>query len=388
MSIQTSNADFRRTIKIASQVVDKGAKIPVLQSVRCRANGKFEATGTDLDMQVSASVPISHGPEVAFCLSSPARVIEAVKNGGDDIAISLGDKQVEVAAGELVLSVDKFEADDFPAIDGDRPLDAYFTATMSAAMIASINRISSAISTEETRYYLNGVNVRALSGGIYRFAATDGHRLSFVDIALPDASGDIGDIIIPRKVIRVLSQLGLKAKGDIKFALGTVPPANREEGTAPSRAGAPRLSLAFEADGATVEIRAKLIDGTYPDYTRVLPMANDKPVLFNVTDLRRALLGVSIKTKEVRAVKLAFTKASVTLSAKYLGLGIGAVSAISCTHSMPGFEISFNGRYLLDMLDSVTGDEVVITMADTYAPALVRDPADTEWTGVIMPMRV
>lgn len=386
MSIQTSNADFRRVIKMAGKVVEKNAKIPVLSTVRCRANGKFEATGTDLDIQISASVPVEHGPEQSFCLMSPAKVIAAMAGGGCDVSIELDEGKAGIQSGALSLKVDTLPADDFPH-DGDSELDAFFTATLSAEMVGAIDRVSCAISTEETRYYLNGVNVKKLPDGQYRFAATDGHRLCMMDLRIPDAIGEIGDIIIPRKVVRLLSELATKAPGDIKIAVGTVPPANRDDSTAPARSGAPRFSAVFECEGAAVTLRARLIDGTFPDYARVIPTANDKPLLFNVAELRKALKGVTGYSKDYRAVKVELADGA-TLSAAFAQIGINASVTAPCQHTSPGFTIGLNGRYLMDMLDSVRGEEIVFTASDSSGPLLVKDPADTQWTGVLMPMRV
>jgi DNA polymerase-3 subunit beta len=318
---------------------------------------------------------------------SPTKVIAAMSGGDRDVSLTVGDKKVDIQSGRLSLAVDTLHADDFPH-DGDRELDAFFTATLSAKMIGAIDRVSYAISVEETRYYLNGVNVKQLPDGQYRFAATDGHRLCCIDMRIPDANGDIGDIIIPRRVVRLLSELATKAPGDIKIAVGTVPPANRDDSTAPARSGAPRFSAAFECEGAAVTLRAKLIDGTFPDYARVIPTANDKPLLFNVAELRKALKGVTGYGKDHRAVKVELGKDGANLSAAFVNFGISAAVTVPCQHASDGFTVGLNGAYLLDMLDSVRGEEIVFTASDTSGPLLVKDPADTQWTGVLMPMRV
>lgn len=388
MNIETTNADFRRAITMASKVLGNDARIPILSTLRCRANGKLEVTGTDLDMQISVSVPRAKGPEAAFCLMAPRTVMTSVNDaGGKEVAISVDNGAIGITSGAFSLKVGTLPSDDFPH-DGDRPLDAHFSATLSPAMVASLSRVAAAISKEETRYYLNGVNISRIEGGLFRLAATDGHRLQWIDIALPDATGDVGSIIIHTKTVRLLRELAGKASGDVKLTVGSVPPPNREESTAPGRSGLPRIALAFDAGGAGIVMRAKLIDGTYPDYSRVIPTQGNKQMLFNVAELRRALKGVSGHSKNVRAVRIVLGKDTAAISAKYVEFSIDAASTVSCQNNAPGFEISFNGQYLLEMIEAVQGEEVAMSCLGTSGPMLVRNPSDTAWGGVLMPMMV
>lgn len=389
MGIEANSRAFRRAVEMAAKVVDRSAKIPILSTVRCRANGKLEVTGTDLDMTLSVSVERVPGKDMEFALMSPMEVVKSIAAaGGDGLKIELVDRKANFATGGLTMDVGTLHADDFPMI-AVQDLDPTFTATLSAAHIRSIMRVANAISTEETRYYLNGLCVRRMESGMFRAEATDGHRLHFIEMVWPDASGEFAEFIIPRKAVRIMSELASKAAGDVKLVIGTVPPVNRDESLAPARGGAPKLSLSFEIGRDAIEMKTKLIDGTFPDTGRVVPKSNERTMLFNSGELRSALMAVSGKSKDTRAVKIILSEGAATLSAKYAALDIDASVTVPCQHDGNGFEIGFNGRYLIEMIESGQGDEIsFICGADASGPALVKNPADTEWTGVLMPMRV
>lgn len=389
MTVQVKTADFRKAISIATKVVERRNTLPILETLRCRANGKLEVVGTDLDIALAVAIPRSKGKDAAFSLMAPRQIGGALAvAGGDAVSLVFDGNKVAVATGALSLSAGTLPADDFP-IDIDRPLTADFEVTLSPAHIKSLSRITSSISKEETRYYLNGINFKRMDGNRFRAASTDGHRLSYIDLELPDAAGDLADIIIPRKVVGLLRDLGGKSSEGIKLRVGSVAPANQDDSLAPGRVGALKLAAWFDANGAAVSMVAKLIDGKFPDYSRVIPQNNANPMLFKVADLRRAIRAVSGFSKHVRAVKMEFTGAKCSISAAYVDISLAAAIDVPCEHKADGFEIGFNGEYLLALIDAAGGDEIILNAGATSAdPVLIQNPSDTEWGGVLMPMRV
>jgi DNA polymerase-3 subunit beta len=390
MNVETTSADFRRAIFLAGKVVERRSTIPILSMIRCHANGSFEATGTDLDMTLTATVARAPGPDADFCMQSPQHVIAAVAAaGGKSVAMAHENGKLRLSSDALEVTVDTLPADDFP-MDHLRPLDEHFSATFSPANIAAIERVTGAVSTEETRYYLNGVRLKSVGPTTIQAQATDGHRLYLCDIELPDAKGELGEsVIIPRKAVRLLIDLAKSAKDGVRLTIGSPAPANRVEGTAPERPGASRLRLSFAERAADISLISKLIDGTFPAVERVIPAGGDKQALFNVATIRRALAAVSGHSREVRAIKIAFdAPGSATISAAYLGIGLAASIKVPCEHSAAGLTVGFNGGYLDSIVNAARGEEVLFTMTDETAPTLVKNPADTAWTGVLMPMRV
>lgn len=389
MTVQTSSADFRRAIFLAGKVVERRSTIPILSMIRCHANGSFEATGTDVDMTLTARVARVPGPNADFCMQSPQQVITAVAAaGGKSVAMKHDGGKLQVSSDALDITVDTLPSDDFP-IDHLRDLDEQFSATFSPLDIAAIARVADAVSTEETRYYLNGVRLKSLGETTIQAQATDGHRLYLCDIELPDAAGRLGEsVIIPRKAVRLLVELAKSAQNGVRLVIGAPAPANRIEGTAPEQPGASRLRFSFAERAADISVTSKLIDGTFPAVEKVIPSEGDKQALFKVADLRRAIAAVSGHSREIRATKVAFDgKGAATVSAAYLGIGLAASIKVPCDYAGAPFEIGFNGGYLASILNAVRGEEVAFTMSDPAAPVLVRNPADTAWTGVLMPMR-
>ena len=390
MTIQTSSADFRRAIFLAGKVVERRSTIPILSMIRCHANGSFEATGTDLDITLTAKVARKPGPDADFCMQAPQQVITAVAAaGGKSVAMKHDAGKLHLSSDSLDITVATLPSDDFP-IDHLRDLDEQFSATLSSSDIAAIARVADAVSTEETRYYLNGVRLKSIGDTTIQAQATDGHRLYLCDIHLPDAKGRLADnIIIPRKAVRLLVELAKSAQNGVSLVIGSPAPANRIEGTAPEQAGASRLRFGFTERAADVTVTSNLIDGTFPAVEKVIPTDGDKQARFRVADLRRAISAVSGHSRETRATKIALgADGAATISAAYLGIGLAASVTVPCEYRGPAFEIGFNGGYLASILNAVRGEEIAFTMTTTDAPALVRNPADPAWLGVLMPIRL
>jgi DNA polymerase III subunit beta len=233
-----------------------------------------------------------------------------------------------------------------------------------------VDKTRFAISTEETRYYLNGIHLHAAGNGpdaMLRAVATDGHRLAKIELALPAGAEAIPSIIVPRKTVAELRKLVDTVEGDVQVAVS------------PTR-------IQFILERAVLVSR--LIDGTFPDYERVIPVGNEKIAHLATKAFAAAVDRVStISTERARAVKLRFDEDRLTASAVSTEAG-RAEEEIDAEYASEALEIGFNSRYILDMLAEVEGDTVRMEMANPAAPTLVQDPADTSTVYVLMPMRV
>lgn len=392
MDVQTKTADFRRAVTIANKVVERrGTTIPALGAIHCHANGALEVSATDLDLTVTTKIEREPGVDADFLLRNPRAMLQAVAAaGGKTIGISHKDAQAIVVSDSLRLKVGTFPADDLP-LDLNRPLDTTFAVTLSQQHVADLARVAGAMSTEETRYYLNGVHLAAIAPGLIRATATDGHRLYFMEIAVPDATGELpgAGLIVPTKTIRLLLDLSKSSPDGVRVTVGNRAPANSETTTAPEKSGMPVLRLGFRERAAEVTLTSKLIDGTFPDCQRVVPTGGDIQALFQVADMRRAIRAIAGHSKSERAVRIELLEnGAASLSAAYVSIDLAADIVIPCQHSRPGYVIGFNGGYLASVLDASRGDEIVLTMSNPDAPAIVRNPADTAWTAVLMPIRV
>ncbi|HSK40982.1 MAG TPA: DNA polymerase III subunit beta, partial [Arenibaculum sp.] len=262
--------------------------------------------------------------------------------------------------------------DDFPQMSGGDM--AHRFPLQAGELRALIDKTRFAISTEETRYYLNGIYLhaaRARTGEaevpVLRAVATDGHRLARVEMPLPDGAEAIPGVIVPRKTVAEVRKLVDEAADRIEVSLSET-----------------KIRFAFDS----VVVTSKLIDGTFPDYERVIPTGNDKELEVDARVFASAVDRVAtISTEKSRAVKLSLSPGSLVLSASSPEAG-SATEELETSYSSSPLEIGFNSRYLLDITQQIEGDTARFTMADAASPTIVRDAADGAALYVLMPMRV
>jgi DNA polymerase-3 subunit beta len=233
-----------------------------------------------------------------------------------------------------------------------------------------IDRTSFAISTEETRYYLNGIYLHVTENEavpVLRAVATDGHRLARMEMPRPDGAENMSGVIIPRKTVNELRKLIEDTEETVAVALSDT-----------------KVRFSFD----DVELISKLIDGTFPDYQRVIPEANDKVMEVDRKTFSDAVDRVStISTEKSRAVKVELNNGSLVLTASSPDDGT-ATEELEVSYTGDRLEIGFNSRYLLDITKQIEGDNARFVMADSASPTLVRDVADASALYVLMPMRV
>jgi DNA polymerase III subunit beta len=233
-----------------------------------------------------------------------------------------------------------------------------------------IDRTRFAISTEETRYYLNGIYLHAAKTdkvNMLRAVATDGHRLARMEIPLPEGASGMPGVIVPRKTVTELRKLLDEMDQDVSVALSDT-----------------KIRFTF----ADTVLTSKLIDGTFPDYDRVIPVNNERILEVDCKAFAEAVDRVStISTEKSRAVKLAIERGNLTLSATSPENGT-ATEELEVRYNAPAIEIGFNSRYLLDITEQIEGEGARFAMADAASPTIVRDSADGSALYVLMPMRV
>jgi DNA polymerase-3 subunit beta len=233
-----------------------------------------------------------------------------------------------------------------------------------------IERTRFAISTEETRYYLNGIYLHAMGEGasaVLRAVATDGHRLARFETVLPTGAGEMPGVIVPRKTVGELAKLLDGGDENVRVSLSDS-----------------RIEFRF----SDVTLSSKLIDGTFPDYERVIPTQNDKSMTVDKGIFAQAVDRVStIASAESRAVKLAVSAGRLNLSANAPDRG-QANEEIEVEYGSTDLEIGFNARYLLDIATQLAGDSAEFVFADAGSPTLVKDRDSASVLYVLMPMRV
>ena len=229
-----------------------------------------------------------------------------------------------------------------------------------------IDKSKFAISTEETRYYLNGIFFHAINNSL-RSVATDGHRLACIQSDLPSGADDIPSIIIPRKTIGEVRKLIEDIEGNINLFIS-------------------ETKIRFEV--TNISLTSKLIDGTFPDYERVIPKTNTKIMTVQTNDFASSIDRVAtISSDKSKAVKFVIKDNLLTLTVINPDAGT-AVEKVDVTYEADDLEVGFNARYLLDIASQIDGETMTFTLEDPGAPALINDSAHEDATYVLMPMRV
>ncbi|MBB4100226.1 DNA polymerase-3 subunit beta [Sphingomonas kyeonggiensis] len=351
-------------------VVERRNTIPILSNVLIEAQpgGALRLMATDLDLQIDET--IAAAVDQPGAITVPAHTLFDIVRKlpeGAQVELSASEGRITVNAGRARFTLSTLPRDDFPMIaEGELPTVFELPAE---TLKQIIDKTRFAISTEETRYYLNGIYLHVVDEAtpVLRAAATDGHRLARVTVARPDGADAMPGVIIPRKCVGELRKLLDEVDGSIGVSLSN-------------------SKIRFDLGQAI--LTSKLIDGTFPDYTRVIPTANDKLLKLDPKSFMEGVDRVStIATEKTRAVKMALERDKIILSVTSPENG-AAAEEVPGDYAAQGFEIGFNSRYLMDILNQIEGDSVEVHLADAAAPTLIRENDKSPALYVLMPMRV
>ncbi|HZF44455.1 MAG TPA: DNA polymerase III subunit beta [Sphingomonadaceae bacterium] len=367
MKATIERATLLKALSHVQSVVERRNTIPILSNVLIEASegGGIRLMATDLDIQINETVDAQVSQPGATTVSAHTLFDIARKlPEGSQVELNAAEGKMQVNAGRARFNLQTLPRDDFPVIaEGDLPTAFELP---SATLRTIIDKTRFAISTEETRYYLNGIFVHAVDD-VLKAAATDGHRLARVTVPLPDGASGMPDVIIPRKCVAELRKLLDEVDGTVELSLS-----------------ATKIRFGL----GTAVLTSKLIDGTFPDYNRVIPTANDKLLRIDPKSFAAGVDRVAtIASEKTRAVKMALDRDKITLSVTSPENGTAA-EEVSGDYTAGGFEIGFNARYLLDILGQIEGDTVEVHLADAAAPTLLRENDKAQALYVLMPMRV
>jgi len=370
MKATIERATLLKSLSHVQSVVERRNTIPILSNVLIEAteDGTLKLMATDLDLQIVEVVAAAIDQPGAITVSAHTLFDIARKlPEGSQVQLSAADGKMLVVAGRARFNLQTLPKDDFPMIaEGELPTKFELPAE---TLKQIIDKTRFAISTEETRYYLNGIFVHVQDDGqpTLKAAATDGHRLARVTVPRPDGAEGMPDIIIPRKCVGELRKLLDEVDGSVEISLSSTKV---------------RFGL------GTAILTSKLIDGTFPDYSRVIPTGNDKLLKIDPKSFMQGVDRVAtIASEKTRAVKMALERDKITLSVTSPENGTAA-EEVSGEYTSPGFEIGFNARYLMDILGQIDGDSVEVHLADAAAPTLIRENDTAAALYVLMPMRV
>jgi DNA polymerase-3 subunit beta len=377
MKLTIERAALLKALGHVQSVVERRNTIPILSNVLLSASRDGLAfSATDLDMEIIDQTP-AH-VEIPGQISAPAHMLyEIVRKlpEGADVALAFTgeDPRLHVAAGRSGFHLPVLPAGDFPTMSSDGLSGPITIET--ADLIRLIDKTRFAISTEETRYYLTGIYLHTVvedGRATLRAVATDGRRLALADMPAPEGSAGAPGVIVPRKTVQEARRLMEDAGETVELQLS-----------------AEKVRFGF-GDAA---LTSKVIDGSFPDYLRVIPRDNNRVMTVD-NDLFAAAVDrvATISSEKSRSVKLAVEAGRVVLTVRNMEAG-QAVEELEVDYDGEPFEIGFNARYLLDVTAQIAGETAEFRFADRAAAStvldatLVLDPTDAGVQYVLMPLR-
>jgi DNA polymerase III subunit beta len=372
MKVTVERAALLKSLGHVHRVVERRNTIPILANVLIKAdNSKLACKATDLDLEVTESISAEVGPPGSTTVPAHMlyEIVRKLPEGAQIVIEASGDRAVlAIRAGRSRFTLQTLPESDFPDLAAGEMTHTF--KLPAADLKRLIDKTQFAISTEETRYYLNGIYLHAAgtpNAQTLRAVATDGHRLAQFELPLPAGADGMPGIIVPRKTVGEVQRLIEDNEAEITVELSQ---------------GKIRFTL-----GEAV-LTSKLIDGTFPDYGRVIPVGNDKELTVDKKEFEQAVDRVStVSSERGRAVKLSLTSGKLMLSVTNPDSG-SATEEIEVQYTSEPLDIGFNSRYLLDIAAQLEGEAAVLKLADPGSPTLIEDRDTKGALYVLMPMRV
>jgi DNA polymerase III subunit beta len=371
MKVTVERAELLKSLGHVHRVVERRNTIPILANVLIRGeNAKLAVKATDLDLEVIETIAAEvAGPGAT---TVPAHmiydIVRKLPEGAQVVLDASGERgSLTIRAGRAQFSLQTLPESDFPDLAAGNMTHRFAVSAKDLKRL--IDKTQFAISTEETRYYLNGIYLHGLDGktATLRAVATDGHRLAQVDLPAPAGAAGMPGVIVPRKTVGEVQRLIEDAEAEITVELS-------------------QTKIRFTL--AEVVLTSKLIDGTFPDYARVIPVGNDKELTVDKPDFEAAVDRVStVSSERGRAVKLSLSAGKLVLSVTNPDSG-SATEEIEVEYDAERLDIGFNSRYLLDIAAQIEGEVAVLKLADPGSPTLIQDRDAKDALYVLMPMRV
>ncbi len=361
-----------RALNHVTSVVERRNTIPILSNVLMEADGEeLKLTATDLEREVIERVPsrVSSPGSITVSAHMVHDIVRKLPEGAEvELQDGPEDGRLTLSSGQSRFSLQALPAGDFPSLDAGE-LDHKFQIP-AKDLKRLIEKTRFAISTEETRYYLNGIYFHAAENegqATLRAVATDGHRLAQVEFPLPEGAGGMPGVIVPRKTVNELHRLVEDNDDTVEL-------------------GVSASKIRFST--GPLILTSKLIDGTFPDYGRVIPEGNDKFMNVRNAEFASAVDRVStLSSDKGRAVKLNIDGSQLILSVNNPDSG-SATEQLTVDYGAEPMEIGFNARYLLDISSLLESDTACFKLADSGSPTMVTEEGDHSALYVLMPMRV
>ncbi len=350
-------------------VVERRNTIPILSNVLLETNSSkvsFTATDMDIDIIEETGCIVAKQGKVTLAAHTLHDIVRKLPDGSE-IRIEHKNLNVELSSGKSKFILPTLPVDDYPIMSNIEKGHEFTLQSIDLANL--IDNTKFAISLEETRYYLNGIflHVPDSNKKKLRAVATDGHRLAQAEIPIPGGAENMPGIILPRKAVGEIRKLTDVTEGEIKITISS----NKAQFVFPNSI-----------------LTTKLIDGSFPDYQRVIPKENLNKLVVQNSEFSKAIDRVStVSMEKSRAVKISLRNNMLSLNVNSHDLG-DASEDLEIDYNNDDLDIGFNSKYLLDIASQIQGKEIEILLSDSASPALITDPEQDGVIFVLMPMRV
>ena len=369
MKFTIDRSSFLKPLGHIYSVVERRNTIPILSNVLIESDAsKVSFTATDMDMDIVETVGciVSSQGKLTVSAHTLYDIVRKLPDGSE-IQIELIDLNVEVSAGKSRFILPTLPVDDYPIMTEIEKGNEFSLEAVDLANL--IDNTKFAISSEETRYYLNGIylHVPDIKSDKLRAVATDGHRLAQAEIPIPKGAENMPGVILPRKAVGEVRKLIDSTDGLVTIIISKT-----------------KAKFIFP----TSILTTKLIDGSFPDYQRVVPKENLNKLLVSNSHFSKAIDRVStVSMEKSRAVKLSLSNNVLLLQVNSHDLG-NASEELDVNYTSDPIDIGFNARYLLDISGQIQGKDIELSLSDSASPALITDPDQEGVIFVLMPMRV
>ena len=372
MKISIERGTLLKAVAQAQSVVERRNTIPILANVLIEAEGdsvSFRATDLDIEVVDRVSAHVERAGATTISAVMLHEIVRKLPDGGLVQLIDDGvSGRLNVQCGRSSFALATLPREDFPVMASSEYASNF--SAPAGVLRRLFDKSKFAISTEETRYYLNGVYMHVATGEdgpVLRCVATDGHRLARIDAPLPDGAADMPGVIVPRKTV-----------GELRKLL--------DDDSATIAVSVSETKVRFAT--AEITLISKVIDGTFPDYTRVIPMGNSRRLEVDAAEFAKAVDRVAtISSERSRAVKLVLEEDRMVLSVNAPESG-HAEEELAVAYGDEHLEIGFNAKYLLEIASQVDRENAVFMFNTSADPTLMREGNDTSAVYVVMPMRV
>lgn len=365
MKLSAARETILKPLQTVVGVVERRQTMPILSNVLLSTKGsKLSITATDLEVEMVAEAEVK--ADGTGEITVPGRKLHDIFRAlpeGTNVEISLNGDRLTVKGGRSRFTLSTLRAADFPTVD---EIGAKQTLRLNRPDLRRlVEKTHFSMAQQDVRYYLNGLLLETEKKRL-RAVATDGHRLALSEVELTVAATRDEQLIVPRKGVLELSRL-LDGEGEVQLALG----ANH---------------IRVQLDG--IRLTSKLIDGRFPEYSRVVPAEPKNLIKADRNLFRQALQRTAILSNEkYRGVRLELAENSVVLQANNPEQE-EAVETLEVEYAGEAMEIGFNVNYLLDALAAVEGEQVEFGVTDANSSCLIREPGSDRTKFVVMPMRL